>query len=52
MLKKLKNNNKIYIKISSLLPSILDRRTASIRPVVFYYWISNNLPHEKTAIQM
>ena len=53
---------KIYVKIPSLLSRILGRSTTSTRPMhiymgaiwalVFYYYISNNLPREKTAMQM
>ena len=48
----------MYVKIPSPLPSILGRRTVSIRTmhtsmrVDIHYCIFNNLLHEKTVIQM
>ena len=48
----------MYVKIPSPLPSILGRRTVSIRTmhnsmrVDIRYCIFNNLLHEKTVIQM
>ena len=44
----------IYVKMTSLLPSILDRSMASTNTMNIYgrwcYSISNNLPREKTVM--
>ena len=48
---------KIYVKIPSLVPSILDRSMASTKPMNIYMGVGvtafpNNLPREKTVMQV
>ena len=48
----LKNNFTVYCQVFWVEVWCLQNQCISISALVFYYCISNNLPHDKNVIQM